>query len=128
MRCAFEYAIVRIVPDVARQEFVNAGAIVFCPKLDFLDARIALDVARLLALAPKADVETIALHLEAIAAICQGGEGAAGLDGLDRRERFRWLVSPRSTVIQTSPAHPGVADSPEAALQRLLATMVLRRG
>lgn len=127
MRCAFEYAIVRVVPDVARQEFINAGAIVFCPKREFLGARIALDVPRLLALAPDADVETITRHLEAIPEICRGGEGAAGLDGLDRRERFRWLVSTRSTVIQTSPAHGGVDDSPETALERLLSTMVVRR-
>jgi hypothetical protein len=123
-RCSFDYAIVRVVPNVAREEFVNAGAILFCTARDFLAARIALDEARLLALAPDADVPLVQRHLEAIPRICDGGPDAGPIGRMPRRERWRWLVAPRSTVVQISPPHGGIGASPEEALARLIDTMV----
>ena len=122
--CSFDYAIVRVVPHVEREEFVNVGAIVFCDALEFLGARFDLDEARLLALAPDVDLDLVKRHLAAIPRICEGGVAAGAIGKLTMRERWRWLVSPRSTILQTSPPHAGLGDAPEAALARLVATMV----
>jgi hypothetical protein len=123
----YDYAIVRVVPKVEREEFINAGAIVSCPASDFLEARIELDEARLLALDPGADLATIRVHLATLPAICAGGPDAGPIGALPKRERFRWLTAPRSTVIQTSPVHTGACTDPAALLEHLLATMVRPR-
>lgn len=123
---SFEYAIVRLVPRVEREEFINVGVIVFCYWLDYLDAQIELDEARLLALAPDADVETLRAHLEAIPRVCAGGAGAGAIGALPAMERWSWLVAPRSTVVQTSAPHVGLCDHPESALTRLMERMVRR--
>lgn len=120
----YDYAIIRIVPRVERGEAINAGVIVSCPELDFLEARIALDPARLKALDPSVDIEATRAHLELIPRICQGGAGAGPVGELPQRGRFHWLVSPRSTVIQTSPVHTGRTHDPSAALAHLVETMV----
>ena len=120
---AFDYAIVRVVPRVEREEFLNAGAIVYCKARGYLAARIELDAARLVALAPDLDVALVASHLALIPLVCRGGAGAIGQ--LAPQERFHWLVAPRSTVIQTSPAHAGLCRDPAAALERLIAEMVI---
>ncbi|HET7497791.1 MAG TPA: DUF3037 domain-containing protein [Candidatus Eisenbacteria bacterium] len=120
----YDYAIVRVVPKVEREEFINAGAIVSCPASDFLEARIELDEGRLLALDPGADLATIRAHLATLPAICAGGPDAGPIGALSKRERFRWLTAPRSTVIQTSPVHTGACTDPAALLEHLLATMV----
>ena len=122
--CAYDYAIVRVVPKVERGEFVNAGVIVSCPERDFLGARIELDEARLLALDPAVDLDAVQTHLASIPLICRGGDRAGPIGRLSPRERFHWLVAPRSTVIQTSPMHAGSCRDPEAVLEHLLATMV----
>ncbi len=123
-RCSFDYAIVRVVPHVEREEFINAGVIVFCGSQDLLRARIELDEARLLALAPDADVALIRLHLGVIPRICAGGPDAGAIGELPLRERWHWLVATRSTILQTSPPHAGVGDAPEEALERLVETVV----
>lgn len=120
----YDYAIVRVVPRVDRGEAINAGVIVSCPALDFLEAHIALDAERLKALDATADVEALRAHLELIPRICRGGAEAGPVGELPQRGRFHWLVSPRSTVIQTSPVHTGRTDDPAAALARLVETMV----
>lgn len=120
----YDYAIVRVVPKVERAEFVNVGVIVSCPQRDLLLARIELDERRLMALDPTLDLEAVRMHLAAIPAICVGGEHAGPIGRLSQRERFHWLVAPRSTVIQTSPTHTGSARDLEAVVERLLATMV----
>lgn len=120
----YDYAIIRVVPKVEREEFVNAGAIVSCPGRDFLEARIELDESRLLALDPGADLTAIHAHLASIPAICSGGDGAGPIGRLSQRERFLWLTAPRSTVIQTSPVHTGACGDPAALLEHLLETMV----
>ena len=121
---AFEYAILRVVPRVEREEFVNAGIVLFCAARDFLAARIALDERRLLALAPGTDVALVRGHLEAIPSICAGGPAAGRIGELTLRERWQWLVAPRSTILQASPPHAGLCDSPEACLVRLVDDIV----
>jgi hypothetical protein len=120
----YDYAIVRVVPKVERAEFVNAGVIVSCPKLDLLIARIELDERRLTALDSTVDIESVRTHLAAIPTVCVGGEQAGPIGRLSQRERFYWLVAPRSTIIQMSPTHTGSARDLEAVVERLLETMV----
>lgn len=122
--CPFSYAVVRVVPHVEREEFINVGVVVFCDALDFLGARIALDEGRLRALAPDADVSLLERHLEAVLRICAGGAQAGPIGALPVRERWRWLIAPRSTILQTSPAHGGLCTQPHEELERLLALLV----
>ncbi len=120
----YDYAIVRVVPKVDRAEFVNVGVIVSCPERDLLLARIELDERRLIALDSTVDLESVRTHLAAIPTICVGGEQAGPIGRLSQRERFYWLVAPRSTIIQMSPTHTGSATDLEAVVERLLNTMV----
>jgi hypothetical protein len=125
-RCSYEYAVVRVVPRVEREEFVNAGVVLFCLERGFLAARVELDRERVRALAPDADLDVIEEHLRTLPAICAGGEGSGPIGRLTARERFRWLVAPRSTVVQPSPVHAGLCDDPQSALEALLERMVRR--
>ena len=120
----YDYAIIRVIPRVEREEFVNVGVIVSCPAKEFLEARIELDEQRLMALDSTLDIATVRDHLAAIPAICAGGEQAGPIGQLSQRERFHWLVAPRSTIIQTSPVHTGCCKNPTAVLEHLLDTMV----
>jgi hypothetical protein len=122
----YDYAIVRVVPRVERGEFVNAGVIVSCASSRFLAARIELHEPTLLALDPGADLADIRAALEAIPRVCAGGPQAGPLGRLSVRERFHWLVAPRSTSVQTSPAHTGLCTDPAAALEHLLQRVVRR--
>jgi len=122
--CSYDYAVLRVVPRVDREEFVNVGVIVSCPARDFLQARIELDEARLLALAPEIDVGAVRTYLASIPIICAGGPGAGPIGKLSPRERFHWLVAPRSTIIQTSRVHTGRCTSPGDLLEHLLDVMV----
>lgn len=122
----FDYAVIRVVPRVEREEFINAGIIVSCPATNYLKARIELDRERLAALDPELDPSIILKHLEAIPLICEGGEEAGPIGLLPARARFHWLVAPRSTIIQTSPVHTGLCEDGEAMLEHLLEKMVLR--
>ncbi len=121
--CSYDYAVIRVVPRVEREEFVNVGVIVSCPALEYLAARIELDEQRLLALAPDIDLDMVRENLASIPAIC-AGSGPIGR--LTPRERFHWLVAPRSTMIQTSSVHPGRTDEPSRVLEQLLQKMVRR--
>jgi hypothetical protein len=123
-RCSYEYAVVRVVPRVDREEFVNAGVIVFCLERDFLAARVELDRAKILALAPDADLVLIEEHLRSLPTIAAGGEGSGPIGKLSARERFRWLVAPRSTVVQTSAVHAGLCEDPGRVMEELLGRMV----
>ena len=120
----YDYAVIRVVPKVDREEFINAGVIVSCPDLSFLEARIKLNESRLFALDPTIDLDLVRTHLAAIPTICRGGIEAGSIGELPQRQRFHWLVAPRSTIIQTSPVHTGRCHDPAAALERLVATMV----
>lgn len=116
---SFDYAILRVVPRVERQEFLNAGVVVFCLEKKYLAARIHLDRDRLKALWPDIDVELVEKHLDAVRRICEGDPAAGPIALLSQRERFHWLVSPRSTIIQPSPVHTGVCDATNELLDRL---------
>ncbi len=122
--CSYDYAVIRVVPRVDREEFLNVGVIVSCPAKDFLEARIELDEARLLAFDPSLDIEAIRNHLASIPRICSGGPDAGPIGQLSQRERFHWLVAPRSTIIQTSRAHTGRCTDPDPVSERLLDRMV----
>jgi hypothetical protein len=120
----YDYAVIRVVPRVDREEFVNVGVIVSCPARKFLEAAIDLDEKRVRALDATLDMEAIRAHLATIPLICAGGEAAGAIGRLSQRERFHWLIAPRSTVIQTSPAHSGRCDDPGALIEHLLETLV----
>ncbi|HYP53761.1 MAG TPA: DUF3037 domain-containing protein [Pyrinomonadaceae bacterium] len=123
-RHSFDYAVVRVVPRVEREEFVNVGVVVFCRAARFLAARFHMDEQRLAALDPTLDPREVRKHLDSFEKVCAGGPDAGPIGRLAPRERFDWLVAPRSTVIQTSPVHTGLCADPEAALERLLDAMV----
>jgi hypothetical protein len=120
----FDYSIIRVVPRVEREEFINAGAIVYSPTRNFLKAKIKLDMERLTALAPELDAAMIMKHLEAIPTLCEGGASAGPIGQLPLRARFHWLVAPRSTIIQTSAVHTGLCEDGDVMLERLLEKMV----
>ena len=122
----YDYAIVRIVPRVERGEQINVGIILSCPDVNFLEARIELDEARLLALDPKVDLDLMRANLATIPVVCRGGAEAGPIGELPQRGRFRWLVSPRSTMIQTSPVHTGRTSDPAASLEHLVEKVVRR--
>ena len=122
----YDYAVFRVVPRVEREEFVNVGVIVSCPARDFLEARVELDEQRLAALDSSLDLESIRAHLATIPVICAGGEQAGPIGQLSQRERFHWLVAPRSTTIQVSAVHTGRCDDPAEVLEHLLNSMVRR--
>jgi hypothetical protein len=124
MPASFDYAVIRVVPRVDRQEFINAGVIVYCPEKRYLAARIHLDVERLKALWPAVDEEVVRAHLQAFRLICEADPGAGPIALLSQRERFHWLSSPRSTIIQPSPVHTGVCHNTAGLLDRL-ATQLL---
>jgi hypothetical protein len=122
----YDYAIIRVVPRVERGEFVNAGIILSCDVERILLARIELDEHRLLALDPRADLVSIRDALAVIPALCAGGPDSGPIGAMSERERFHWLVSPKSTIVQTSPVHTGQCADPEGALEHLMITMVRR--
>ena len=124
---SFDYAFLRVVPRVELEEFVNAGVILFCSERDYLEARVDLDPARVRALFPDADLGVIAEHLAAVPRIAAGGDGSGPIGRLSRRERFHWLVAPKSTILQVSPVHSGLCDDPRAELDHLMAALAAAR-
>ena len=122
----YDYAIIRVVPRVERGEMINVGVVLSCPAVDYLDAGVEVDESRLRALDETLDIDAIRAHLASIPAICRGGAEAGPIGSLPQRNRFHWLVSPRSTIIQMSPVHTGRTSDPAAALAHLLAKMVRR--
>ena len=117
----FEYALVRAVPRPERGEFMNVGVIVYCAPLAFLRCAVEVDADRLRALDPSLDVEVLA---DALRSMCQACEGTGPMARSSAGQRFRWLTAPRSTILQTSPAHTGLTDDPAAELTRLVSTQV----
>ena len=122
----YDYAVIRVVPRVERGEFVNAGIILSCDVERILLAGIELDEKALLAIDARLDLDLVKSVLQSIPAICAGGEAAGDIGRLSARERFHWLVAPRSTIVQTSPVHTGQCAEPAAALEHLMQTMVRR--
>ncbi len=125
VRSSFDYTIIRVVPHVERQEFVNAGIVLFCKQNDYLDTRIDFELNRVKSLSPNADLQLIRKQLSAFEAICAGRPEAGYMGKLSKSERFRWLAAPGSTVIQTSEVHSGKCeDPPSLALHRLFDLLV----
>jgi DUF3037 family protein len=123
-RDVFEYALLRVVPRVERGECINAGVVVYCRARSFVAARTHLDADRLRALDPQADLAGVRAALRAVEALCTGGAAAGQAAGDDAGRRFRWLVAPRSTVLQPGPVHTGLTADPEAEAVRLLDLLV----
>jgi hypothetical protein len=123
-RSSFSYAVLRVVPRLERGESLNAGVVLFARTAGFLAARVALDEARLAALAPDADAAEIARHLATLAAVAAGDPEAGPIARLPQSERFQWLAAPASTAIQPSEVHTGLCEDPEAMLERLFERLV----
>jgi len=121
----YEYALIRVVPQVEREEFLNVGIILYCKSCHFLDTEIALDAKRLLSLNPSANTEEITAHLEAFIKVTRGDSEAGPIALLDMASRFRWLTATRSTIIQCSSVHVGLCENPRDALNRLYQELVL---
>ena len=115
-RDVFEYALLRVVPRVERGEFINAGVVVYCRARSFVAARTHLDETKLQALDAGADVVGVRAALHAVEGVCRGGDDAG--------RRFRWLIAPRSTVVQPGPVHTGLTEDPAGEVERLLDLLV----
>ncbi|MEU8542291.1 DUF3037 domain-containing protein [Streptomyces sp. NPDC048717] len=123
-RDVFEYALLRVVPRVERGECFNAGVVVYCRARSYVAARVHLDETKLAALDPAADVTGVRAALRAVEGVCTGGEAAGQAAPDDAGRRFRWLMAPRSTVVQPGPVHTGLTADPEAEVERLLDLLV----
>ncbi|RKN44824.1 DUF3037 domain-containing protein [Streptomyces hoynatensis] len=123
-RDVFEYALLRVVPQMERGECINAGVVLYCRARSFLAARTHLDAGRLRALDPAADERGVRAALHAAECVCAGGTGAGPAAQDDAGRRFRWLVAPRSTVVQPGPVHTGLTADPDGELERLLRVLV----
>lgn len=123
--CLYEYAVIRLVPKVEREEFINVGVILFCPHLNFLRCRYELDVRRISEFAALAELSDLQAHLRAFELLCSGDHAGGPIATLDKPSRFRWLTAIRSTIIQTSRVHPGYLTDAEETLKRLFSSLVL---
>jgi hypothetical protein len=121
----FEYAIVRIVPKVEREEFINVGVIVYCAKQKFLQALFTVNEEKLRAFCTQTDIDELKEHLNSYNNICKGNKDAGPISLLDIASRFRWLTATRSTVVQSSKVHPGLCDDAMETLTKLHAQLVL---
>lgn len=124
VREVFEYALLRVVPRIERGECFNAGVVVYSRARTYVAARTFLDEAKLRALDPTADVRGVRAALHAVEQVCCGGVGAGQAAQDDAGRRFRWLIAPRSTVVQPGPVHTGLTADPEAEVDRLLTLLV----
>ncbi|QKW05370.1 DUF3037 domain-containing protein [Streptomyces sp. NA04227] len=120
----YEYALLRVVPRIERGEQINAGVVLYCRGASYVAARTHLDEERLRALDPEADVVGVRAALRAVEGVCRGGESAGQAAGDEPGRRFRWLIAPRSTVVQPGPVHTGLTRDPAAELDRLLDLLV----
>jgi hypothetical protein len=121
----FEYAVIRVVPRVEREEFLNVGVILYGRKTGFLETLFHLDESKLSAFFPQMDIQEIRQHLHSFDRISKGAPDSGPIGSLDPASRFRWLTATRSTVVQTSKVHPGFCEDHAAALQKLFAQLVL---
>jgi len=120
----FEYAVIRMVPHVEREEFLNIGIVLYCASQKFLQAKFELDKERLKVLCEKLDFEELKEHITSFERICAGGKDAGPIGILSMPERFRWLTATRSTILQTSKVHPGLCDDASEMLERLFVQLV----
>ncbi len=123
-RASYDYAIIRVVPRVEREEFMNVGVILFSRTRRFLEACIELDHARLTAFAPSIDPDEVQQHLDLIPLVCKSKLKKDEIGQWNQAQRFHWLTAPRSAIIQTSSVHSGWCEEPSIALERLVERMV----
>ena len=123
-RSSFSYAVVRVVPDIEREEFLNAGLILFCREKKYLRAGMSLDVDRLRALRADIDADAVRGQLDLVERIASGAVERGPLAEMSQSERFHWLTTPRSTVVQPGPIHGGMSEDPDATFDRLFGTLV----
>jgi hypothetical protein len=124
-RSPFSYVILRVVPNVERGERVNVGVVMFCRQRGFLGARFGVDPQRLRALGDAAPApELLAEHLDGLARVAEGADGAGPIAALDASQRFGWLAAPSSTIVQPSEVHTGLCDDPETTLAELAERLV----
>ncbi|NNU33662.1 DUF3037 domain-containing protein [Mucilaginibacter sp. S1162] len=121
----FEYAVIRVVPRVEREEFMNVGVVLFCKKLNFLQAIITVNEAKICCFTNPDEAVQIKANLHAFEQICKGSAEGGPIALLDEASRFRWLTATRSTVVQASKVHPGLTDDPQQTLEKLHAQLVL---
>jgi hypothetical protein len=121
----FEYAIIRVVPNVEREEFINVGVILYCGPLKFLKTKISLNRERINVLCADVECEELENYIQSFERISQGGSGSGPIGELPLAERFRWLTATRSTIVQTSKVHPGLTSNPQQMLDRLFEQLVL---
>ena len=121
----FEYAVIRVVPRVEREEFLNVGVILYCRDKKFLQCRYVLNKARLDALCDSLDCDEVEEHLKSFERICNGDKEGGPIAQLDLASRFRWLTATRSTIVKSSKVHPGFSDVPEETLEKLYSQLVL---
>lgn len=124
-RFPYEYAVIRVVPKVEREEFINVGVIIFCKRKKFLDMKYQVDEERLIGFSKKIDVNLIKEYLTAWEKVCKGGRIGGKIGEEDKAFRFRWLTAYRSTIIQSSRVHPGLCSQPEQVLEELFELYVL---
>ena len=122
----FEYAVVRIVPQVEREEFLNVGVVLFCAKQKFLEMMYELNENRLQAFCPQVDIEEVREYLRAFEQICMGSVDAEPIAKLPIAERFRWLTATRSTMVQTSKVHPGLCSDAAEMLKKIYVQQVMQ--
>jgi len=124
-RHLFEYATIRVVPRVEREEFINVGVIVYCAKQKFLEARFVLIESRMNAFCENLNIDELEQNLNSFVRICKGGPDSGTIGQYDNASRFRWLTATRSTVLQTSRAHAGLCEDASTELLKLFEEMVL---
>lgn len=122
----FEYAVIRVVPQVERGEYINVGVILYCKQQQFLSVRWALDESLMALFAPALNLTELRQNLCAFDVICKGGPDGGPIGLLDMPGRFRWLTATRSTILQPSSVHPGYTTDAAATLEKLFAQLVLR--
>lgn len=120
----YEYAVIRVVPRVEREEFINIGVILFCKRRRFIRMHYHLDNTRLEALWPELDIDALRKNLDSFQAIAHGVKNAGPISVLEMPERFRWLTAVRSSVIQTSRPHPGLCTDLEHCTEKLFLELV----
>ncbi len=121
----YEYAIIRLVPKVEREEFINIGVILFSKKKKFLEMKYQLDSTRIHTFSNEVDIEVINDYLKAWQLICEGSDQGGRIAKLEQSFRFRWLAAAKSTIVQTSPTHPGLCTDPVQTLESLFERFVL---
>jgi hypothetical protein len=123
-RKAFQYTVLRVVPDVARGERVNVGVVLYSPERKFIGARVHVDADRVRAIAPDLDVDALEQHLDALRRVAEGAADGGPIAALPPSERFGALSAPSSTIVQPSEVHTGVCDEPGRELDELFERLV----